>query len=282
MKKYFMIFLMLNSTADVVNCFPESQMMIGEKKHDQKAFLAKGFESGLSEIEFHQTIDLFEKIWKPIIHDKYGKDLRIERDWSNPRVNAHATRDDDNNPVIVVRGGLGRHPDITEDGLLLILCHELGHHYGGAPKTFRGNTDIRSWSSAEGQSDYFATSKCMPKIVEQDNFQVPEMMQKKVDEVCFTGSCNRLVMAAMSVGKVFASLRTDWSAPEIGKKVDVKPEQTIYSHPNPQCRFNTFIAGINCDKELYQDFDNEDYSVGACLEDEKSSRPKCWFSESNY
>ncbi|EQC45544.1 hypothetical protein [Bacteriovorax sp. Seq25_V] len=282
MKKIFMFFLMLSTSAESMNCFPESNMMIGEKKLNQKSFLAKNFESGLSEIEFHLTLDKFEKVWAPIIQEKYNKKLIVERDWKNARVNAHATRDDQDNPMIVVRGGLARHPDITPDGLLLMLCHELGHHYGGAPKIFRGNTDRRSWSSAEGQADYFATSKCMPKIIEQDDSQVPESVQKSVEQVCFSVNCNRMVMAAMSVGRVFASLRTDWNVPEIGKTSEEKISKTIYSHPNPQCRFNTFIAGVNCDKEIYQDFDNDDYSIGACVNDERASRPACWFVENNY
>lgn len=49
-----------------------------------------------------------------------------------------------------------------------MLCHELGHHLGGAP--FK--PDI-SWMSTEGQADYFSGSTCLKKIWrDEDNFKI--------------------------------------------------------------------------------------------------------------
>lgn len=280
------------------HCFPENDIKIPVVKKQGARFLKsfnKSFNeaevtSGLSELEYHQVIDKFERTWKPIIKEKFEKDLLVTRDWENDRVNAHATRDDNNNPVIVVRGGLARHGEITKDGLTLILCHELGHHYGGAPKSFRGRSNKRSWSSAEGQADYFASSKCMPKIFEadyglkSDDFIQDKMSVSQIDKVCATDVCRRISMAALSVGKVFASLKYDWFPPKPLEKSESKVEMTVYRHPDPQCRFDTFLAGAKCDVDSILDFDDKDYSIGACLRDNspEAARPQCWFSSQKY
>ena len=59
-------------------------------------------------------------------------------------------------------GGLARHKLVTPDGFALVACHEMGHHLGGAPR--RGG-----WASNEGQSDYYATTKCARRIWAEDN-----------------------------------------------------------------------------------------------------------------
>lgn len=265
------------------SCFPENNVSIPT---GQKSFSFLGAEGGLNELGFHQTIDKFENVWGPIVREKYGKKLVVTRDWQSDKVNAHATRDDDNNMIIVVRGGLARHQEMSSDGLLLMICHELGHHLGGAPKIFRGTSTLRTWSSAEGQADYFATSKCIGKIFDND-FQksllsFPDEVQSKIDHVCEQSSCARVIMAALSVGRVMASLKSGTNPPEIDLKDNSIVAKTIYTHPNPQCRFDTFVAGLNCEDENYIDFDDEDAQVGACPKEDKSSRPSCWFSNSNY
>jgi hypothetical protein len=31
-------------------------------------------------------------------------------------------------------GGLARHELVTDDGFMMVVCHETGHHLGGAPR----------------------------------------------------------------------------------------------------------------------------------------------------
>lgn len=67
--------------------------------------------------------------------------------------------------VVNMYGGLARHNEITIDGFALVLCHEIGHHLGGAPKYGGFNT----WGTNEGGSDYFATLKCLRRIFQNDD-----------------------------------------------------------------------------------------------------------------
>lgn len=272
------------AAAEVHNCFPDNNVKIPT---GMKSFGG----TGIGQFEFHQVIDKFERIWKPIVKEKYGKELIVRRLWDEDRVNAKATRDDDNNPVIVINGGLARHMDMNPDALLLIMCHELGHHYGGAPKNFRGRSTRRSWSSAEGQADYFASNKCMPKLMEDyqasnKSFSPPvdKMTMSEIEKVCSSEYCKRTSMAALSLGRVFASLKYDWHPPKVNKKSELVVDNTFYKHPEPQCRFDTFIAGVMCEDERHSEFDNSDHSIGACIREysDVGSRPLCWFSPKSY
>lgn len=266
------------------NCFPDTNYKIPATMSMNGFFKADTAMAvtGLTQIEFEEVINKFSNFWSPIIMNKYQKKLVFENDWDAQRVNASATRDDDNNPVIKVSGGLARHPEITKNGLILILCHELGHHLGGAPKSFRGRSKKRSWSSAEGQADYFATTKCMPKMVLND---VLYQETVKMDHPqCQNDLCKKIAPAALSVGNLFASLKGEWERPSIETKSPHSVFRTFYQHPTPQCRLDTFIAGSLCSADFDIDFDNSDHKIGSCLSDlePEAARPKCWFSHSRY
>lgn len=261
------------------HCFPENNLSIPVPKYN---FFETPL-SGLSEGEFSEVTDRFQQFWNPILKEKYQKSMAINSFWNESRIDASATRDNQNNLIINVFGGLARHPEITKNGLLIILCHELGHYLGGAPKSFRGKSEKRSWSSAEGQADYFATAKCIPKMIAHNEFY-PEKPFTGDDNLCANNLCKKILSPAISVGNLFASLKSDWKRPSPTIKSNQKVKTTIYQHPNPQCRLDTFIAGSLCTQELDTDFDNLDPKIGSCFDDfgPEGSRPQCWFSPDRY
>src|SRR5690606_7932026 len=61
--------------------------------------------------------------------------------------------------MIHMHGGLARYPIMSPGGMLLVACHEVGHHLGGAPKK-----GLR-WASSEGQSDYYGTLRCVRELL---------------------------------------------------------------------------------------------------------------------
>lgn len=264
-------------------CFPKSDQIIPPPM--QKNFVLSETESGLNQFEFVDVTQRFLSFWKSKIDKKYAKQLIVNGIWEDNTVDAYATRDDNNNPMIVIHGGLARHKDMTKNGMLLILCHELGHHYGGAPKAFRGRSKKRSWSSAEGQADYYASSKCFNKMVEEGMTYTEEPpFAVELPENCNDSLCIQLGPAAMSLGRVFASLKLDWRNPNPKGKSHIIVDQTRYSHPDPQCRFDTYMAGAECAYNNEADFDNSDHKIGACHGGflPKASRPKCWFAPARY
>ena len=180
--------------------------------------------NGISEEEFNKAIDEVEQIYAPIVASMGGK-LNIERNWTDGTVNAYASQSGKTWKVAMF-GGLARHETVTKDAMALVVCHEIGHHIGGAPKKggsagggwWGGSSGASSWASNEGQADYFATLKCLRKAWINDNNEaivksltVPKLVtdmckknykRNKVD----TALCVRTSMAGKSVRNLIAAL----------------------------------------------------------------------------
>jgi hypothetical protein len=250
--------------------------------------------NGITKEEFDKAINEVEEIYAPIISN-LGAKLEIQRNWNDGTVNAYASQAGGVWKVAMF-GGLARHSTITRDAMALVVCHEIGHHIGGAPK--KGGSSggwwggaSSSWASNEGQSDYFATLKCLRKAWNNDNNEeivkslgapklVTDMCKKtykknKIDNAV----CVRTAMAGKSVGNLFASL---------GRSPEPKfetPDATVVkttddSHPKAQCRLDTYYQGSLCDINMNEDVSQREEVKGTChnsLGHTVGTRPLCWF-----
>lgn len=263
---------------------PESCFPLSSQKYEAGV---KAFGQGLTQEEFNQLIDDAQSVLEPEVKKQLGKKLIFDKKWSDGTVDAFATRDDANNAVVVMNGGLARHPMMTKDAFLLLICHEVGHHLGGAPKMLRGNSGLRGWSSAEGQADYYATSKCLPLFIKDaaDNKafdpEIDAANYKTALSKCRDNACARISLAGLATSKVFASLVSGTPEPKISSSDPTKVSKTVYNHPNPQCRLDTYMSGANCEFGPEVPFDSIDAKVGACVKD-TGVRPSCWFQEKAY
>lgn len=240
---------------------------------------------GLNEEQFNNVIQKIETIYSPIVTNMGGK-LTIARKWTDGTVNANASRQGKTWHVNMY-GGLARHETITEDGFSLVLCHELGHHLGGAPKI---GGMFNSWASNEGQSDYFAALKCLRKTFLNDNntaivagLNAPKTLvdacTKHHPNTEDKAICIRTGMAGDSVAKLFAALRNSTPA-----TFDTPDRNVVTStnnaHPAYQCRLDTFFQGSLCDANMNEDVSQSDEVTGTCHATNGHSiglRPLCWF-----
>jgi hypothetical protein len=256
--------------------------------------------NGITEAQFNEAIDEVEAIYAPIIAGM-GAKLNIERKWDDGTVNAYASQSGKTWKVAMF-GGLARHATITKDAMALVVCHEIGHHIGGAPKKggsgggwWGGNGGgISSWASNEGQADYFATLKCLRKAwLNDDNSEVVKSLSvpKVVVELCKktygknkadTALCIRASMAGKSVSDLFSAL---------GKLPETKfetPDANVVSktndnHPKSQCRLDTYYQGSLCDVNMNEDVSQSEEVQGTChgsLGHKLGTRPLCWFKPS--
>ena len=250
----------------------------------------KSFKSMPMELtRFQSVIDHFENTWSETLNREFSKKLIFNVDFEDERVNASCSRDDDNNPILKIRGGLLRHPQMNEEVLNFLLCHELGHFMGGAPKSFRGRSTKRSWSSVEGQADYFAATKCLPKIYSNEimtlDFSKSNLIKDKVKSVCEGEVCSRVVYSGLLAARFFASLKKGSTVPEIGRSERYYPSETLQKHPTPQCRLDTVVSAVKCEIDYSYLMDDLDISIGACIKKEinlSGERASCWFNEINY
>lgn len=239
--------------------------------------------SGLSETQYHEVIDKVEKVYAPIA-ESFGSKLIMERLWDNPRVNAGTIRERGGKIWrINLYGGFARHPSVTPDGFALVICHEIGHHIGGAPKK---GPNSAPWSSNEGQADYFATLKCLRKVFEGDNnseaigkVKVPEIVSAECEYAPDKDICVRTSMAGLAISHVSADIRKV-SLPTFETPDPAEVKETFEKHPLPQCRLDTYFQGAICQVDKEIQVSQKDPLQGTCHEAHghtRGLRPGCWF-----
>lgn len=231
----------------------------------------------LTRQEYEKTLTHFERFFSAWVEEKLSSELIVFKAWTANTVNAFAERSP-GKVMINLYGGLARHPEVTRDGMVAVLCHELGHHLGGYPKK-SGNT----WSSAEGQSDYFATAKCLRIYWENENNEVAHVPAFVRSECARSFStrpeqalCERMSLAGRSVAKLIQVLDHDSLEPRFETPEPEIARRMVYTHPIAQCRLDTYFQGSLCPISAYADFDDHNQHVGACNE-ERGVRPRCWF-----
>lgn len=238
-----------------------------------------------NEATFNALLDRVQSVYAPIFAQK-GAQFSIQRLWQDSTVNAYANRSG-NQWYIQMYGGLARHPALTSDGFLLIACHEVGHHLGGNPK-YTGQ-----WAATEGEADYFATMKCLRRIWQSDDnpsivrsLSVPASATRQC-EVTFGNAqdiaiCERATVAGMSAAEVSRQLAS--GAPiSVDTPDRTQVSRTYESHPQAQCRLDTYYNGSICHVSYMADFNDSDLVTGACaLEkgDKIGYRPMCWYKPS--
>ena len=250
---------------------------------------AKRF-GGLSEEQFNMAIERVETIYAPIVAQEGGK-LVISRAWNDATVNAYAQRSG-SNWMVNMFGGLARHETITEDGMSLVVCHEIGHHIGGAPKKVSYYSN--SWASNEGQADYFSNLKCLRRVFLNDNniaivskMDVPAALTDACSSAFTTEQdraiCIRGGMAGDSVAKLFQALRNQTTPAKFDTPDRSAVSVTNDNHPATQCRLDTYFQGSLCEVNFGDDVDQESEVSGTChgtLGHKMGLRPTCWFKPS--
>lgn len=231
---------------------------------------------GISEKEFNQVLSEFEKVMGPVVGDE-GYKLQINRKWSDDTVNANTTVSG-NKWVINAFGGLARYKGMDSDAFMMVMCHELGHHLGGFP--------AQGWASNEGQSDYYATTKCYRRMSYSKirPLQVPKMVTEKCSIMHKSQEEIEICEKGAMVGRTLASILNDLSGSS--KPVDFNtPDKSEVSkinnaHPKAQCRLDTYFAGAVCGASYLEDFSPDNPLPGSCAEekgDKIGFRPRCWY-----
>lgn len=260
--------------------------------------------SSMTEEQFNKIIDDVIKIWTPIAQAK-GVNLVVEKRWKDATVNAYANQSG-KTWMVSMFGGLARRPEVTEDGFALVVCHELGHHFGGY--SFYGAKD---WASAEGESDYFATNVCAKYIwgmqVQRNRaFAHVRGVPASVEAACkkvwganenTVGWCIRTAAGGFSLANLLGTLGGT-GTPNFDTPDQTVVSKTNVNHPEAQCRLDTYFAGALCNKKWdlnvipAKGFPQGQTSAAAELEAMKYScfkkegfalgtRPACWFKALN-
>lgn len=265
---------------------------------------------------FERIIQIVQQVYAPIFQRAGRPPLKISSRWTDDSVNAFAFICNDPSQlgtpgyppecnsgmtnmsgryfplsIVVLFGGLVRSPEMTAEGLVLVACHEMGHHMGGYPR-YGGNTE---WAATEGQSDYFATAKCARQVfgaLGQNAFwasRAPVPLQVRVQcQASFPQNpeeaaiCMRSSLGGLALARVLATARSadprmvDFAKPDANRVVT-----TFEGHPEAQCRLDTYFAGSICQVSANEAFSPTDSRLGACTPQRvqsRGSRPLCWYA----
>jgi hypothetical protein len=258
----------------------DQQHLVGQLRDDFE-------ESNISKKEFNKILDTVKKVYAPIFKSQ-RMNFRIESQWEDKQVNAFAgTRGTDR--YILLYGGYARHKLMTKDAYLSVVCHEIGHHLGGFPKK-----NAHTWSSSEGQADYFSTLKCMKEVlrVDENNKEIalaldlPDEVKKQCRFQYPNANdyfiCLRSSKAAEEHGKVIGDLDSKGASSDVSlmtPSTDVVSDSNL-KHPDAQCRVDTKFQGALCNVSTKIALDDLDESIGTCTFNNFNilgNRPDCWF-----
>lgn len=139
-------------------------------------------------------------------------------DWADDTVNAYAWMQG-NTRHVALKGGLIRHRFIQQEGVGLILAHELGHHYAGLPR-YPNNP----WASCEGQSDYWGA------LVAQRNVWWGQEALNQISKG--SQQVYNLFAYGLRVGNLFMI------------EANRQAVAGICTHPPASCRLATYRAGL--------------------------------------
>lgn len=177
----------------------------------------------------------------------------VNADWVKPYFTAWAHQEKENQYSLNFWGGLARIPGMNDEGMALTACHELGHVLGGTPKI-----KIKEflWSSAEGQSDYYASAVCLKNyfkhVHQQKKLTIPSKLSETAFTLCRTTYSNEtdfLVCLNTNKGiEAFANVLMHLSQYKEQLDIDTpsknKVTHTMYdSYPETQCRIDTLVLG---------------------------------------
>lgn len=196
------------------------------------------FVTAVDESMFNAIIDEAERLYEPIAK-QWNETLVIQRNWTDSTVNASAWRDGRGNTEINMYGGLARRGEVVPMGFALVLCHELGHLYGGKPYV---NVSLRM--AAEGQSDWYGAGWCLKSIIESTVDQSDIDTTPYIEKVCRNDAvCMRQLAGGNSLGKLLAVLNKE-KIPNFETPDKSVVTKTNTSYPKTtQCRLDSYHNG---------------------------------------
>jgi hypothetical protein len=215
---------------------------------------------------------------------------------SIPSLYSFATIKNGSYEVAIMGGNLDKRV-MDLDSLRLLVCHEIGHFLGGAPKRILLDpTEDQPWNSVEGAADYYASLKCMKRVLkDQDHAVVLEGREVRdaITTPCRTryenqddqSLCIRSALAAEKLSLFFAISAQSTLVPQVETPDTSRVERTRFEHPPLQCRLDTYWAGILCPVPTNQSLDDKNPNRGACQEAADGlpqARPPCWFRAADF
>lgn len=199
-------------------------------------------ESNIDKELYLKILKAGKKVYDPIAKENREK-LKVPNYWTNKKVNGACQRYW--GLTIRIYGGLARRPEITPEGLVMVMCHEFGHAYAGEPYL-----NAHKKYSAEGLADYYASNTCARMIFEElklEDYVFPPTPFMEDSCSSFDGEdkeyCLRILVGSKSMATLLAVLMKQ-DEPDFRTPDQTVVDETLVSYPETaQCRMDSYFAG---------------------------------------
>jgi len=235
--------------------------------------------AAMTAFEIRETWKKVESSFYEELQEK-GENILFE--WSDESITRVAAMSHTLPRKMHVSQSLLENPKLKKENLYNVFCHELGHIIGGAPFIEEFPGDNRKIST-EGQADYFATAKCMKRVIDLDKYReykIEEQIETDLEKRgCTTPMCKLISYFSYQTILLLGD-NEEFSFEAVDEHV------VDYTYPyknSEQCRLDTFLAGAICPVASDINFSDESQSFAACHWRGFStnfilgSRPACWF-----
>jgi hypothetical protein len=231
----FLLFTSCGARAESI--FPENDLHLYDNLNSK---------AGIDESTFGQVIAAGEDSYRKAEAVQRNEKLIVNRKWNEKIINANVNRDKKYEGTVEINmyGGLARRQEITPAGFAIVLCHELGHAYAGAPYVYTP-TEL----SAEGLADWYSTRHCLKRVWER----VPTLQKLAasyepfIEENCVPGDslCRNGLEGARGLTNLLGFILGDDELAAFETPDPFETDKTILSYPKTvQCRLDSYAAGV--------------------------------------
>lgn len=217
-----------------------------EQEDITKYFFVPTWARNVSEVkeqDYHDLRHFFLIQYAVEVYRSTGKPLELPDDWANPYF-AGASQITENSAQVLLWGGLARAPGATSPIIAAVICHELGHLLGGEP---RQSKPLPEWSSSEGQSDFYAATRCLPDYFAK-NPQVKMSIETEVRELCHGDErCEKVTQVGLDLIRFLQKYSyREFTPVSVLKQEAPAAELNRNRYPSDQCRLDTFVQAAQC------------------------------------
>lgn len=216
-----------------------------------------------------QLMGTLQRIYAPAVQAK-GASFAWNFNWNQDYVGAGSNYlTDPKEFSILLFGGQVRLTTSNFEVLATTLCHEFGHFLGGPPRQMF-TSGVEDWSSAEGQSDWFAAEDCLPRVYEEFNSQNSQLFMfhnlAQTENLCRNSKnprkCQWILGAVENWAQVLDEVyEHKKDSPSLMKTDPEVVSETLHTkYPTMQCRLDTMKEANFCSDRMCE-------------------RPSCWFKK---
>lgn len=211
--------------------------------------------SNIDEATFDAILESTRTALEPVAQANSNR-LVIGGFWDDDTINANAQQQI-GKVIVTVYGGIARRPEVTPDALALVLCHEIGHAFGGKP--YKGLI-FPFRMSVEGQSDYWGMQDCLPRVLRElppqdlpESARPAPATREFIERTCASHApglddsheiCVRQLAAGDALGHLLSFMKNQ-PVPDYTTPDPTRVNRTESSHPKTiQCRLDTYLAAV--------------------------------------